>query len=127
MKESAENYLETIYKLEKQSGKVRSVDVARAVGVTKPSVSRAMGKLKDLGMIEMDESSHIHLTTAGRKKAKNILEKQETIKKYLVMTTDVAEEIAKEDACKIGHFISDVTFVGIKNFIKQVEEYNDEN
>lgn len=127
MKESAENYLETIYQLEKQSGKVRSVDVAKAVGVTKPSVSRAMSKLKDLGMIEMDENSRIQLTAVGRKKAKNISQKQETIAKFLVMTTDISEETAKEDACKMGHFISDTTFAGIKNFIKQVEEYNDEN
>lgn len=127
MKESAENYLEMILELEKQAEKVRSVDVAKAMEVTKPSVSRAMGKLKDMGMVEIGEDNYIHLTTAGRKKAKAIAKRRETITKFLVMTTDVNEEIAKEDACKIGYFMSDDTFAGIKNFIKQVEEYNDEN
>lgn len=127
MKESAENYLETILLIENQAGKVKSVDVARALSVTKPSVSRAMGKLKDMELIEMDENSWIVLTKKGRKQAKAILDRHETVTQFLMMTTDVSQEIAEENACKIGHFLSDDVFAGIKNFIKQVEEYNDEN
>ena len=62
MKESAQNYLETILLLEKGNGVVRSIDVAKTMGVTKPSVSRAMGKLKDAGLIEMDENNKIVFT-----------------------------------------------------------------
>ena len=67
MKESAQNYLETILLLEKSNGVVRSIDVAKTLGVTKPSVSRAMGKLKDAGLIEMDENNKIVFTKKGKK------------------------------------------------------------
>lgn len=126
MKESAQNYLETILLLEKSNGVVRSIDVAKTLGVTKPSVSRAMGKLKDAGLIEMDENNKIVFTKKGKKEAEAILEKHETVMQFLMMTTDVSEEVAREDAAKISHAMGDEVYAGVIGFIKQVEEYHEE-
>ncbi|MBD5544135.1 MAG: metal-dependent transcriptional regulator [Lachnospiraceae bacterium] len=124
MKESAENYLETILILGKSNQMVRSIDVARALGYSKPSVSRAIGILKNEGMLEMEDSGALVLTKEGSKKAKALLERHETITRFLMMTTDVSQEIAEQDACKMEHFLNEKTFKGIKKFIKEVEEYN---
>ena len=126
MKESAQNYLETILLLEKSNGVVRSIDVAKTLGVTKPSVSRAMGKLKDAGLIEMDENNKIVFTKKGKKEAEAILEKHETVTQFLMMTTDVSEEVAREDAAKISYAMGDEVYAGVIGFIKQVEEYHEE-
>ena len=126
MKESAQNYLETILLLEKSNGVVRSIDVAKTLGVTKPSVSRAMGKLKDAGLIEMDENNKIVFTKKGKKEAEYILEKHETVMQFLMMTTDVSEEVAREDAAKISYAMGDEVYAGVIGFIKQVEEYHEE-
>lgn len=124
MKESAENYLETILLLQKDKGTVRSIDVARALGYSKPSVSRAIGILKEEGMLEVGDGGALILTKEGSKKAKAVLERHETITQFLMMTTEVSQEIAEQDACKMEHFINEKTFKGIKKFIKEVEEYN---
>ncbi|MBQ5677093.1 MAG: metal-dependent transcriptional regulator [Lachnospiraceae bacterium] len=126
MKESAQNYLETILLLEKSNGVVRSIDVAKTLGVTKPSVSRAMGKLKDAGLVEMDENNKIVFTKKGKKEAEAILEKHETVMQFLMMTTDVSEEVAREDAAKISYAMGDEVYAGVIGFIKQVEEYHEE-
>ena len=126
MKESAQNYLETILLIEKDAGTVRSIDVANALGVTKPSVSRAMGKLKAAGLIEMDESSKIVLTKKGKREADLILEKHETVTQFLMMTTDVSEEIAREDAARISYVMGEEVYSGVVSFIRQVEEYHEE-
>ncbi len=124
MKESAENYLETILLLQRDNKMVRSIDVARALGYSKPSVSRAMGILRNEGMLETGENGALILTKEGSKKAKALLERHETITRFLMMTTDVSQEIAEQDACKMEHFLNEKTFKGIKKFIKEVEEYN---
>lgn len=124
MKESAENYLETILLLQRENGSVRAIDVARALGYSKPSVSRAMGILKEEGMLETEETGSLVLTKEGLKKAKALLERHETITRFLMMTADVEQEIAEQDACKMEHFLNEKTFKGIKKFIKEVEEYN---
>ncbi len=124
MKESAENYLETILLLQRDNKMVRSIDVARALGYSKPSVSRAMGILRNEGMLEMGENGALILTKEGSKKAKALLERHETITRFLMMTTDVSQEIAEQDACKMEHFLNEKTFKGVKKFIKEVEEYN---
>lgn len=126
MKESAENYLETILLLQRDKGTVRSIDVARALGYSKPSVSRAMGILRDEGMLEVEDSGALVLTKEGSKKARALLDRHETITQFLMMTTDVPQEIAEQDACKMEHFLHEKTFKGIKKFIKEVEEYNQE-
>ena len=124
MQESGENYLETIFLLQRENGKVRSVDVAKALGFSKPSVSRAMGLLKDQGLIEMVQGEGIKLTKEGSKRAGAMVDKHETIAQFLMMTTDVDAVTAQEDAARMRYFLSDKTYAGIQNVIKQVEEYN---
>lgn len=125
MQESGQNYLETIYLLQRENGQVRSIDVANALSFSKPSVSRAMGKLKAAGYLEMQEGGKLVLTKEGNKLAKNLVDRQETITQFLMMTADVDQKVAEEDAKKMMHFLSEKSFKGIKSFIKQVEELND--
>ena len=124
MQQSGQTYLETIYLLKRENGRVKSIDVAKALGFSKPSVSRAMGKLKAEGYLEVGEKGELVLTKEGNKIAKEIEEKQETLTQFLMMTADVDQETAEDDARKMMHFISKKSFQGIRNFIKQVEELN---
>ena len=124
MQQSGQTYLETIYLLKRENGRVKSIDVAKALGFPKPSVSRAMGKLKAEGYLEVGEKGELVLTKEGNKIAKDLVEKQETLTQFLMMTADVDQETAEDDARKMMHFISKKSFQGIRNFIKQVEELN---
>ena len=125
MQESGQNYLETIFLLQRENGQVRSIDVAKALSFSKPSVSRAMGKLKEAGYLEIQQSGKLVLTKEGNKLAKNLVDRQETLTQFLMMTADVEQSIAEEDAKKMMHFLNDKTYKGIKSFIKQVEELNE--
>lgn len=124
MQQSGEKYLSTIYLLSCEKERVRAIDVAKALGFSKPSVSRAMGKLKDAGMFEETGNLDLVLSKEGMKKAKAIVEKEEMVAQYLMMTTDVDETTAQRDASEIAFYISDKTYKGIRNFIKAVEEMN---
>lgn len=118
MYESGENYLETILILSKRNGNVRSIDIAKELNFSKPSVSRAMGLLKESDHIDVDDTGLIKLTEKGRQMAEKIYEKHKVLTAFLMRTADVSEEIAEEDACKIEHILSDRTFNGIKEFMK---------
>lgn len=119
MYESGENYLETILILKRKNSVVRSVDIARELDYSKPSVSRAVGILKDAGYITMDVSGYIELTDMGMETAEAIYERHRTLTAFLQETAGVSKEIAEEDACKIEHIISAETFAGIKKFLKK--------
>lgn len=125
MLKSGENYLETIYRLSMTKDRVRSVDIAAEFGYSKPSVSRAIGLLKEQGLIDMPQGKSIVLTKEGLKQAKKLADKQSAIEKFLMYTTDVDEATAKADATKIRYELSDKTLKGIAAFVKQVEEYNE--
>ena len=119
MQESGEDYIETIYRLKKNNGVVYSIDVARELGYSRPSVSRAMGILRDEEYITMDEvGKEINLTEKGRKKAVEIYDKHKTLTLFLQKVAGVSEKIAETDACRIEHIISASTFRGIKNYMK---------
>ena len=113
LQESGEMYLETIYVLSQSSNHVRSIDVAEHMGYSKPSVSRAMGLLKQGGYVVTDEEGFLHLTEEGRSKAQKIFERH-TILTQLLVRLGVSEATAAEDACKIEHVISDETLEAIK-------------
>lgn len=115
--ESAEMYLETIYELSQQQTSVRSIDVAEAMGYSKPSVSRAVGLLKQGGYLLMDKDGFLTLTDAGNTIAQKIFERHTVLSKML-MALGVSQDIAAEDACKIEHVISDETFEAIKRHIQ---------
>lgn len=123
MQESGENYLETIYILQQEGKDVHSVDVAKTLGFSRPSVSRAMGLLKEAQYIKVAKNGEISLTKTGLKRAEELFHKKEALTRFLMMTADISEETAEKDACKMGHFIQEETFQGILNFMKQVDEY----
>ncbi len=118
MHESGEDYIETIYLLKKKKGFVRSIDVANELGFSRPSVSRAVGILKDNGLILVQSDGELVLTDEGLKTAKKVYEKHTNLTKFLMITAGVSEEIAEIDACRIEHIISPETFKGIKKFVK---------
>ena len=115
--ESGENYLETILILYNKGVSVRSVDVATYLDVSKPSVSRAMGILKNGGFIEVASDGYITLTADGREVAERIYERHTVLTKWL-MDLGVDEKTASEDACKLEHDISSVSFEKLKEHIK---------
>jgi Mn-dependent DtxR family transcriptional regulator len=121
IQESGEMYLETILVLTKRGGPVRSLDVANEMGYSKPSISRAMGILKNDGYIEIDESGYITLTTEGKKIAKTIYERHIVISELLI-SLGVDKKTAEEDACRIEHVISPKTFRALKKFNKERKE-----
>ena len=115
--ESAEMYLETIYELSLTHPTVRSIDVAESMGYSKPSVSRAVGLLKQGGYLLMDKDGFLTLTESGATVAKTIFERHTVLSQMLTMLGG-SKETATEDACKIEQVISDETFEAIKNHQK---------
>ena len=113
--ESGEMYLGTIYRISLIKSEVRSVQVAESLGVTKPSVSRAISTLKEAGYLTMDKDRFIHLTDKGLEVAKKIYNRNNMLVKFLNLV-GVPEEIALIDACKMEHAISDTTYDAMKTY-----------
>lgn len=118
LQESGEMYLETILILSEEREHVRSLDVAEHMGFSKPSVSRAVGLLKSAGYLLMDSAGYLTLTESGRAVAEKIYERHNTLAKFFV-GIGVDEKTAIADACKVEHYISDVTFERIKAFAQK--------
>jgi Mn-dependent DtxR family transcriptional regulator len=116
IKESAENYLETILVLSKKNGYVRSIDIATELDYSKPSVSVAMKNLREYGYITTDKDGYITLTDTGLEIALKMYERHVLITRWLV-SLGVEQEIAAEDACKIEHVLSKQTFDAIKRYV----------
>ncbi len=115
---SGEDYLEAILILQKQMGEgsVRSVDLARHMEFSKPSISHAVGVLRDGGFLEMDKDGFLHLTDKGREVAGKIYERHQFFTEQLI-AAGVDEATAEQDACRIEHAISDESFQKLKNAI----------
>ena len=111
---SGEDYLEAILILQRQKGMVRSVDVARHLEVSKPSVCHAVATLKEGGFLTMDEDSFLHLTDLGREVAEKTYEKHCFFTRLLV-DAGVEPKAAEQDACRMEHAISDDSFQKIKS------------
>ena len=116
--ESGEMYLETVLILSGQQACVRAVDVGEYMGYSKPSVSRAMGKLKSDGFIVVDESGFIALTETGRTVAEKIYERHRVLTEVLV-SLGIDEQTALQDACRIEHDISPQTYAAICRHAEQ--------
>ena len=121
--ESGEMYLETILVLSKKKTTVRSIDVGEYMEFSKPSVSRAIGLLKNGGYVTVDKNGFIFLTDEGREIAEKIYERH-TVLTQLLVSLGVDNRTAAEDACKMEHAISDVSFAAIK---KKFEADNEKN
>ena len=118
VRESGEMYLEAILVLAKKSGYVRSIDVSEYLGYSKPSVSRAMGILREGGYILMEKDGAVTLTDSGKKLAETIYERH-TVLSELLIRLGVDEKTATDDACRIEHVISDESFQAIKQYYYQ--------
>jgi len=114
--ESAEDYLEAILRLREQKGHVRSVDIAALLGVTKPSVSFAMKKLRENEYIHMDSENLITLTEKGEAIALRVYDRHKTLMSFLVKI-GVDEATAREDACKLEHDISQESFDALRRHL----------
>lgn len=122
MRESAEMYLETILVLQKSKDDgVHAVDVSRAMGFSKPSVSIALKRLKNQGYIDIDGFDHIILLPEGEKVAREIYERHEVLS-AVFMELGVPEEIAIKDACKVEHVISKETFEAFKRRSEKIRK-----
>ncbi len=116
--ESAEDYLESILMLCLEHGSARSVDIAAHLGVTKPSVSFAMKRLRENGYILMGDDNRITLTEQGEAIAQRMLERHNLLSKFLIRL-GVSEDVARADACKIEHDLSDETFDAIRRHVQE--------
>ena len=120
--ESGENYLETILLIQKQKGEVRSIDIANELDYSKPSVSRAVGILRDSGYITVAQNGLIHFTEKGRKRAEGVYERHRIIGAFLEMTLGLDPTVAETDACRIEHILSKKTFERIKGYVAEHED-----
>jgi len=121
IKESAENYLETIYILSLKNSHVRSIDIVNELDFAKPSVSVAMKNLREHGYISMDSDGYITLTDQGKVIAENMYERHTLLSQWL-MDLGVDKETATEDACRIEHVLSKDSFEAIKKHITQCQK-----
>lgn len=119
VRESGEDYLEAILQLEDDNGQVRSVDVANKLGVTRPSVNKAIAALKGEGLVNQELYGNITLTENGRAYAKEVMERHCTIRDFLITVLEVDHDNAEIDACRMEHIICDKTFDGIKKLLSE--------
>ena len=123
MQESGEDYLESILMLKNENGFVRAIDIAHKQNVSKPSVSRAMGILREQGYITIEEGQHIVLTQKGMEKASIIYSRHKLLTDFFMNIAGISEEQAEANACRVEHVIDSDVVKGIK---KWMETYNEE-
>ena len=121
IRESAEDYLESILMLQEQNGQVRSIDIVNQLGYSKPSVSIAMKKLRENGYISMAEDGLITLTDSGMEIASRVYQRHRVITELFVLL-GVGREQAAEDACRVEHDLSPETFARILDFVQEKQK-----
>lgn len=121
LKESGEDYLEAVLILERQNGIVRTMDVAAFLKVSKPSVSRAMGVLKNSGYIDQETYGNIMLTDKGRKKAQEVLDRHKALSSFFEKVLCVSADTAQKDACRAEHVLSQETMDKISEYMKKLQ------
>lgn len=121
LQESGEMYLETILVLSKKQQRVRSIDVAEEMGFSRPSVSRAVSRLKQEGYISVDRDGFLILEEPGLEVARTIYERHCILSDVLELL-GVDEKTAIEDACRMEHYISDTSFQAIKAYLEKAKE-----
>ena len=121
IRESAEDYLESILMLREQHGQVRSIDIVNQLGYSKPSVSIAMKKLRENGYISMAEDGLITLTDSGMEIASHVYQRHRVITELFVLL-GVGREQAAEDACRVEHDLSPETFARILDFVQEKQK-----
>lgn len=116
--ESKEMYLETIYLLERESQHAHTADIAKLLQVSKPSVTKAMGLLKEQGLIEQERYGPVVLTDKGREVGKKIYENHKLITQFIVSSLGLSPKQAEENACKIEHVISKQMLSAMKEYVE---------
>lgn len=117
IRKSAEDYLEAMLVMQERHGYIRSIDIATELNVTKPSVSYATKRLRENGYITMDKEGLITLTEKGLEIAESMYERHRLLTQFFVRL-GINEDVAREDACKIEHDLSEETFQAIKNHVE---------
>lgn len=117
IRKSAEDYLEAMLVMQERHGYIRSIDIATELNVTKPSVSYATKRLRESGYITMDKEGLITLTEKGLEIAESMYERHRLLTQFFVRL-GIQEDVAREDACKIEHDLSEETFQAIKNHVE---------
>lgn len=117
LRASGEDYLEAVLMLQKKNGMVRSIDLARHMEVSKPSVSRAGAILQEGGFLTVDSDYFLHLTEAGREVTEKIYERHQFFTEQLV-AAGVDQETAEQEACRMEHAISDTSFQKLKEKVQ---------
>ncbi|MCB6365548.1 metal-dependent transcriptional regulator [Intestinibacillus massiliensis] len=120
--ESGENYLEVIWDIQREQGHVRSVEVARRVGVSRASVSKALGVLREAGLVEPSFYGEVVLTGEGVKRAKEVRARHDLLLRFLRDGLGVAQEIAERDACRIEHVVSRELLAHVSRWLYQKEK-----
>jgi Mn-dependent DtxR family transcriptional regulator len=115
--ESGENYLETILVLQRRNGYTRSVDVANELNFSRPSVSRAMGILRQEGLIVVNSDGNIELTDAGMERAEEVYERHMLIAEFLQKSIGTDKSVSLEDSCRMEHIISKESFSKMKEWL----------
>ncbi len=115
---SMEDYLEAIAKLREEEPEVRVTQISRRLGVKKPSVTAALHKLSEDGLVKHKRYGHVELTREGRRIAEDVMHRHEVLFRFLSEVLDVNREIAQEDACKMEHSLS---HTGLERLAKFVE------
>ena len=118
---SGEDYLEAVLVLQRKQGMVRSVDLARHMGFSKPSISHAVGVLKNGGFLTVGDDGFLHLTVIGREIAEKIYERHLFFMEQLI-AAGVDPKTAEADACRIEHIISDESFLRLKEAAAQEQD-----
>lgn len=122
--EATENYLEAILILEEKNKQVRMSDIAKMLGVSKPSVNKAMSVLRDSGWILQQKYGAILLTDEGRKYATKVYDRHKLFKRFFIEVLKLPEPVAEEDACHMEHCVSDETMDKLRVFLTRVLEEN---
>jgi len=120
LRKSGEDYLEAILDISKTSPEVRSIDIANKLNVSRPSVNRAIGKLKDQGFIEQEPYGSITLTESGEQRAMQVRQRHSLISGFLTNVLGVNPKVAEEDACKMEHEISDETIIKLAEYYYKI-------
>lgn len=122
---SLEDYLEAIFVLNQQNKAVRMTDIAELLAVSKPSVNRAIGTLKEAGLIRHETYGEITLTSAGKARAKSVLTRHNLLKNFLSVTLGVDSDTAEKDACRMEHVMSNESVEKLSNFLESLNKRND--
>lgn len=116
---SLEDYLEAIYVLNKKTPQVRITDVARELGLSKPSVNRAINTLKGQGLVEHEHYGDLSLTEKGLKIAEDVSSRHQLLRSFLIDCLEVSESVAEKEACLIEHNLSADTVLKLRKFVEK--------